>query len=53
MSWAFGSAAQNFPVDDFNRHLSAAFANANGVMLGVDIRLRQQGAGLWFCLVAE
>jgi hypothetical protein len=52
-SWVFASTAQNFAVNDFNRHLGAAFANADGVALDVGIHLCQEGAGLLFGLVAE
>lgn len=52
-SWAFAGAAQNFAVDDFNRHLSTTFANANGVALIADVHLRQERPGLLFGLVAE
>jgi hypothetical protein len=38
-SWLFTSTAQNFAINDVNRHLGAAFADADGVALVSSIHL--------------
>jgi hypothetical protein len=52
-SWPFTGAADHFAIDDFDRHLCATSADAEGVALKPGNDLCQQRASLMFGLITE